>query len=334
MLKVGLIGCGGIGNVHAKSWMYLSNIVTLVAVADSDTEKAARVAAECGAVMYKDALEMLQKEKLDVVDICLPTFLHADFCIMAMKYVKNIIIEKPICLKEEEIQRLLEAEKKSGALINVAHIGRYAIPYRYLKEVFDTNKYGKLLSATFLRISPKPVWVKDYDNVEKTGGMAVDLHIHDVDYIRHLMGGEPDKVSSTVRRNAEGSVQHIWSAYHYGEAILTAECSWAYPVSMPFAKTYRVMFEKATVVLDEQGVVTVYPEEGEAFEPQLEEEIRMDLGINVTTFGTFVRELRCFAESIVNGENRAVIPLSDAIAALRLVKKELTEGVNYADCNV
>lgn len=322
MVRVGLIGCGGIGSVHAKSWMVLKDKAMLVAISDSDTVKAHKIAAECGAVVYKDACEMMQKENLDVVDICLPTFLHTEFCIEAMKYVKNIIVEKPICLREEEAQKLLEAEKITGARVQVAHVVRFSEPYRYLKEVLDSGIYGKLLSGNFVRISPKPVWVKDYDNVNRTGGMAIDLHIHDVDYIRYLMGSDPDELTSTVRKNADGALQHIWSTYYYGDAVLTSEGSWAYPVSMPFAGTYRVMLEKATLILDKNGVLTVYPEEGEAFEPKLSEDIKMDLGINISDFGIFLTELSSFADAIINN-SASVVPLKDAVAAFRLVKKEL-----------
>ena len=67
---------------------------------------------------------------------------------------------------------------------------------------------------------------------------------------------------------------------------------------MPFTNTYRVMLEKATIIWDEKNVLTVYPEEGEAFEPQLEEDVVMDLGINISNFGLFLRELGCFADVI------------------------------------
>ena len=321
-LRVGLIGCGGIGFVHAKSWMEQKEKAVLVAIADFDTEKADKIALECGAAVYKDAHEMMQKEELDVVDICLPTFLHTDYCIAAMQYVKNIIVEKPVCLTEQEAQRLLEAQKATGALVQVAQVARFARPYIYLKEVLDNGRYGRLLTGNFVRISPKPVWVKDYDNVNRTGGMAVDLHIHDVDYIRYLMGGDPDQVTSTVRKDADGIVHHIWSTYRYKDAVLMAEGSWAYPLSMPFANTYRVMLEKATIIWDEKKVLTVYPEDGEAFKPQLEEDVVMDLGINISNFGVFLRELGCFAD-VIQKNSDSVVPLSEAISSLRLVKQEL-----------
>lgn len=109
------------------------------------------------AKVYSDAEEMLKSEKLDVVDICLPTALHTRFATLAMKYVKNVIIEKPICLTEEDAELLLETEKETGACVQVAHIVRFGVEHSYLKSVMESKKYGRLKTGTFIRISPKPV---------------------------------------------------------------------------------------------------------------------------------------------------------------------------------
>ena len=120
--------------MHAKCWMAMKDRAVLCAIADFATEKANALAAECGARVYQTADEMLQKEELDAVDICLPTALHAEFVLKAMARVKNVIVEKPLCLTEEEAERLLAAEKEHRAFIQVAHIGRFGASQRYLTE--------------------------------------------------------------------------------------------------------------------------------------------------------------------------------------------------------
>lgn len=322
MLRVGLIGCGGIGAVHANVWMILKEKATLVAIADFDTTKADEIAQKCGATVYKDAEEMMQKEQLDVVDICLPTFLHTDFVIKATKYVKNVIVEKPICLHEEEAERLLAAEKESGALIQVGQVLRFSEPYAYLKKVVDSGEYGKVITGDFFRLSPKPVWVKNYNDVNRTGGMAIDLHVHDIDFVRYLMGGDPDEVVANHVTGRDGVIEHVWATYRYGDAVLMAEGSWEYPVCMKFVQSYRVRLEKATLVLDDQDKLTVYPEEGEAFVPALKEGVEMDLGINFSDIGEFIEELGTFADAIEQG-GPAAVSLSDGIAAFRQAKREL-----------
>ena len=100
MLKVGLIGIGGIGAVHAKAYNSLKNKVTLTAIADFNEEKAKEIAKESGATVYRDAKEMLEREQLDLVDICLPTALHAEYVLAALDHVKNVLVEKPVCLTQ------------------------------------------------------------------------------------------------------------------------------------------------------------------------------------------------------------------------------------------
>jgi len=322
MLKVGLIGCGGIGTMHAHCWTMLSDIAKLTAIADVNTDKAKLFADKCGAKVYEDAAEMLENEQLDIVDICLPTALHAEYILKAIKYVKNIIVEKPICLHESEAEQLLKAEKESGAFIQVGQCGRFGAAWIYLKDAIDSGKYGKIVSGSFTRISPKPIWVKDYNNVNKTGGVALDLHIHDVDFIRYLMGGDPDELDAHGAVNDDGILEYIWAAYYYKNSFITAEASWEYPVSMPFSEKYRVKFEKATYILDDNYVLTVYPEDGEPYTLETDDGIVMDIGINIDCVGLFLRELRGFTDAIVTGSRENSVPMDEAIAALKLAKRE------------
>ena len=221
---------------------------------------------------------------------------------------------------------LLKAQKETGATIHVAHVSRFTSECRYIKRLIDTGVYGKVVTANFHRVSPDPAWVVDHNNPAKTGGMAMDLHIHDVDFVRYIMGGDPDGLNSTVHKRADGTVDHVWAGYRYGDAILSTECSWDYPLSMPFNKGARVRFEKATVIYASNMRLTVYPEDGDAFNPELEVTETRNLGINVTNYGDFVRELNCFADAITDGKKKSPVPLSDAIGAMRLIRRELNEA--------
>lgn len=323
MLKVGLIGCGGIGAVHAQCWLSMSDVVQLVAIADVSMERAQKYAEKCGATVYADGKELLESEQLDVVDICVPTFLHSDYVLQAMDKVANVIVEKPICLGESEAIRLLEAQEQTGAFVQVAHVVRFTDAYAYLKEVMDSGKYGKMIAGHFFRISPRPNWMKGHDDVNRTGTMALDMHIHDVDYIRYLMGKEPDDILPQGVRDKNGIIQHIWTAFDYGGVKLIAEASWDYPVQMAFSSGFRVRFEGAALILDDKGILTVYPEKGDSFVPKMGELKIMDLGINVSDLGPYLNEMRYFVEAIYSKEKQGIASLSEAVASFRLVSKEL-----------
>lgn len=327
MLRVGLIGCGGIGAVHAECWLSMNEKVQVVAIADVDIERATRYAARAGAKVYQDGFKLLEQEELDVVDICLPTFLHAGYVIKAMDHVKNVIVEKPLCLKEEEVQQILDKQKETRAIVQVGHVVRFTEAYRYLKETVDSGVYGKVIAADFSRLSPRPMWMKGHDDRNRTGTMALDMHIHDVDYIRYLMNGEPDDVQTWAVKDKEGIVQHVWSGYHYGETVLTAEGSWDYPVNMPFAQSFRVRLEKAALVLEENGVLTVYPEDGEKIVPHLATDVR-DLGINVSDMKPYLNEMHYFVEAILEQKEDGIASLAEAAASFRLASKELEMAEN------
>lgn len=322
MLKVGLIGCGGIGAVHAECWLTLSDSVCITAVADSDEERARKYAEKSGARVYRDGMELLEKEELDVVDICVPTFLHASYTLKAMEKVKNILVEKPICLKEEEALELLKKQEETGARIQVGHVVRFTDAYRYLKETADSGKYGKIVAGSFSRISPRPEWMSGYDDMERTGTMLLDMHIHDADYIRYLMGKEPESLDSHGVRDKYGIVQHVYTAYQFQNVILAAEASWDYPGGFPFTATYRVKFERAAITLESNGTVAVYLEGGDKFLPNLGTKMEMSMGINVSDMRPYYNEIHFFINNILTNSNHEVATLRDSIASFRLVKKE------------
>ena len=102
MLKVGLVGVGGISSAHIPAWDKMED-VELVALCDIRPERMEKYE---GKRCYTDFDEMLANETLDILDICLPTYLHADFSVKAMEKGINVLTEKPISLKEEDIDRV------------------------------------------------------------------------------------------------------------------------------------------------------------------------------------------------------------------------------------
>ena len=96
------------------------------------------------AATYEYGMELIEKEQLDIVHICLPSYLHAEHAVKALEKGMNVLVEKPVCLTEEDCQMLLEAEKRSGKKVMVGQVVRSFEEYKYLKEAYDTEKFGKL----------------------------------------------------------------------------------------------------------------------------------------------------------------------------------------------
>lgn len=326
MLKVGLVGCGGMGSVHAECWLALGAMVQLAAIADENPDRAKKFAGKAGAKIYTNAMELIENEDVDIIDICLPTYLHTVHAVKAMELGRNVFIEKPVCLNEDEATLLLQTQKKTGARVQVGQVIRFWDEYAWLREQVKNGTYGKVVSGTFTRLSPNPKWSWNnwYNDYTKSGTMALDLHVHDVDYIRYLMGAEPDEVCSMATRDADGVIQHIHTAYTFGNAVITSEGCWDYPDNYPFTMEYRVKLEKATVRFDGNGVLTVYLESGERFVPELERHFERDsdAGINISSLGAYYNELRYYVEMLEEGKPE-IAPLCEAVKSAQLAWKEI-----------
>ena len=325
MIKVGLIGCGFMGGMHSACYAALENLgVKVTAVADVRPEYAEKLAN--GAEIYATGMELIEKADVDVVDVCLPTHLHAAHAVAAMKAGKHVFVEKPVAFEDADLELILKTEAETGAKVQVGQVIRQWVEYVWLKGVVDAGTFGKIKHGMFRRLSSWPDWAWEgwLHQVDKSGGVAVDMHVHDVDYVRYILG-EPDVVKAHAHRDADGVIQQINAVYGYGNDVSVAiEAGWEYPATFPFTSGFRVKFEKATVVLD-AGVLTVYPVEGEPYNPELEEEFtgENDIGGNVSSLGGYYNELKYFVEGLQGKNDLSVATVAEAVKSVQLVKREV-----------
>ena len=279
MLNAAIIGFGGIAKVHKKGYDNLEKQgkIKLVAVCDIreaafesnvainiDSEAIGTGAYNC----YTDIEEMLDKEKIDILDVCVPSFLHREIAVAMLERGYNVLCENPMSLCSEDCEKMLEAEKASGKHFMIAQCLRFFKEYEYLKKCIDDNTYGKVLGAFFSRNSAQPTWGWEnwFMDYERCGGAIMDIHIHDIDIVRYLFG-EPEAVSCRAS-DCKTKYDIVQTSLYYGNIPVTANGCWT-AGKIRFSASYKVDFEKASV-LYENGKVTVYPEEGEPFAPQLE----------------------------------------------------------------
>ncbi len=327
MFKVGLIGCGFMGTMHANCYKALSDKVQVVAVSDLRKEKAEELAALSGATIYSDGADLIENADVDFVDICLPTYLHEKYAVMAMRKGFNVFVEKPLCRSNEEAQNLLKVQAETGKIVQVGQVIRFWDEYVWLKNVKEAGTYGKVVSGAFKRLSPRPEWAWEgwLHQPEKSGGMALDLHIHDIDYVRYLMG-EPKRIQTVGLEEKPGLTEYMLTSYIYDDAVVSAEGSWNYPADFQFTAAYWVKFEKATVVFDGAKIV-VYPVEGGSFTPELE---KVDIGTagsgNISDLGGYYNELKYFVEMLENPAMPNIAPLSEGARSVELA----LEGIKKA----
>jgi len=287
MPRVGIVGFGFMGRMHYDCWKRLGG-VEISAICDAnpniveDTQKVVgNIAGAAEAVdfdsleLYGDMDKMLSAQDLDAISITLPTYLHPDFSIKALKAGVNVLCEKPMALTAAECDRMIEAQKKSGAELMIAHCIRFWPEYAKAKEIIDSGQYGPVLAATFQRLGAPPTW--GYDNwfmdQARSGGMVLDLHIHDTDYVQYLFG-VPKAVCSHAAKIAGDAIGQILTEYDYGDGrLVTAEGSWLMTGGFGFEMSFNIVLEKATIVYDctREPAFKVCPADGEVITPDVEQ---------------------------------------------------------------
>ena len=241
MLRVGLVGVGGLSGAHIPAWEAMED-VELTALCDVRPEQMESHPAKH---RYVDFDEMLEKETLDILDICLPTYLHADFAVKAMARGINVICEKPISLKQEDVDRVYSTAHKMNVIFMVAQVVRFWPEYLTLKKLYDTGKFGRLLSGYMRRLGSIPGWSWDnwLKDEKRSGLIPYDLHIHDLDFMVYTFGKPKNVFSRRVKRPEQDYFSVI---YDFEDFSVTAECSW-YAGPYPFGAGFRFQFEKAVV---------------------------------------------------------------------------------------
>lgn len=336
MIKIGVIGCGGMGTTHLLSAKALATEydIAVTAVADLQDTCLARAAGIWPeAVRYREGAELLEKEELDIAMICIPSYLHAQFAIEAMKRHINVFLEKPVCLTEEQCESLLATQKETKARVLVGQVVRVTEEYRHLKRLVEQGGYGKLRSITMWRLGGLVEWGFQnwFRQFELSGSVALDLHIHDVDFLRYLLG-EPDSVSVNARRNAQGMPEQIITQYRFGDILASAEACWDNPTGFPFEAGYRACFEHATVECGNktEEKVVEYLEGGKKNVPELKpeyQETNNAAGINISEIGPYYSEMKYFLDCILGDKEIEVLPLKEGVASVRLCLEELRQAM-------
>lgn len=291
MLKVGMVGIGGISGAHIPAWEAMEE-TELVALCDIRPE---RLEAYPDKHLYTDFEEMLNGEQLDILDICLPTYLHADFAVRAMERGIHVICEKPLSLKAEDVERVYGAAGRNHVKFMVAQVLRFWPEYALLKELYDSGRYGKLLSGSMSRLGGIPKW--SWDNwmadEKRSGLVPFDLHIHDLDFLVYAFGKPQDAKVHRIKRLDQDYFNVV---YEYPEFFVTTEAAW-YAAPYPFTASFRFQFERA-ILAYEKGACVLYEENGTVTD--LTEAAEGDTGtINLPKSDAYANEIRYFTECVL-----------------------------------
>ena len=194
--------------------------------------------------------DLLAEPEIQLVDLCTPTPLHLAQAIAALNAGKHVICEKPLARTSAAAREILAVAANSPGFLMPAMCMRFWPGWSELKQVVEEQTYGKVLAASFRRMSAMPAWNTQgtYSAGSDLGGALFDLHIHDTDFINHLFG-RPASVFSTGVTGANGGINHVVTQYHYPDGpAVHAEGSWL--LTAGFSMAYTLHCERATLDYD------------------------------------------------------------------------------------
>lgn len=258
-MKIAIIGTGVIGNVHAEVLAKLGTPAE--ALCDLDASKAQKVAQKYApdAKIYTDWRTMLSDFCPDAVHICTPHDLHAEMVVTALKRDIHVLCEKPLCIRYEDIDRILEAEHSSRAKLGVCHQNRYNTVNVFLKNYLaDKEIVGAHGSVVWKRTKSY------YDSAEwrgtqehEGGGVLINQALHTFDLMMWLCG-MPDGVAAikdNLTMRGEIEVEDTIAIRCFGQTDFSFYATVGSGADMPVQMSFKLASGENVLVLPKLVIV-------------------------------------------------------------------------------
>ena len=325
-IKVGVIGAGRIGKLHTENLVRSLPQVKVVAVADVFADNIKEWATELGVEkVYADYHDILNDKEIDAVIICSPTNTHLRITIEAANAGKHVFCEKPIDYDLDKIDQALKAVEKAGVKFQVGFNRRFDHNFKAVQNMVQDGKIGNVNIVKITSRDPNPPSI---DYVKVSGGLFLDMMIHDFDMARYLSGSEVDEVY------ASGAVlvdKAIGDAGDIDTAIVSLKFKNGALGVIDNSRKAAYGYDQRVEVFGSKGCVTVKNDTDNSTELSTEE--------SVTTLkpkyfflerykDSFIDEMVCFFNSIIS-DAPVKVGAIDGLNAVKIAlaaKKSLETG--------
>jgi predicted dehydrogenase len=338
-MKLAVLGLGFMGSTHIEAIQGLPD-VELAAVCSVDpvqlTGDFTAIQGNLGGPgkkydfskvrKYTELEQAIADPDIEAVDICLPTDMHAQVAIEALRAGKHVLLEKPMALDGAAADRVLEAAEASGKTLMVAQVLRFLPPYVALRGAVVGGDLGLVRSAMFRRRCAAPAWSGWLANPSKSGGGVFDLLIHDIDIALHLFG-PPESVEASGYENLPRGIDviHAEMFYSHGGSVLVTG-GWHHPKAYPFSMEYTVVCDGGTVDFSSDGrPPTLYGADGEA------------KALPLPGADGYAAEIRYFIECCREGVRPTICPpreSADAVKLARLILEARNRNGERLECKL
>lgn len=315
-LRIGLVGTGGMGKVHFANWKEVAGAEVVAICSRSATPEQWD-----GLPVYATLQEMAKKEQLDALDICLPTYLHHDAVMEGLELGLHVICEKPMALSYAQAKEMLDKAEEVGKHLYIAQVLQFTKEIQALHGLVESGEYGKVLDASFERLSACPQWSAGgwlFDK-EKSGLLPYDLHIHDLDVIVSLFGRPDGFTVHTCKGRDKTYAEHLRIDYAFGDLHVNGEAAW-FNAPIPWTARWRVVFENAVVIHD-GTTMTAYAFGAEPRVFDTKDAVEISTGVNVPPCGWYYNELTHFAQCIRDDVPSPLVPREQLLTVMEILEE-------------
>ena len=317
MVKVGICGCGFIGKIHGKAWKSRKE-AGVTACFDASAEAAETLARELGARAFTSFEKMCAE--VDIVSVCVPTFLHRQYAVSALEAGAHVLCEKPIALSLEDATVIVGAAEKAKSLFMVGLTHRFYAENVLVHQAATSGRLGTVLSCSASRLGVMPDWSAGgwMADGTKSGGAATDFVMHDID-LCNWIGGEPTLVMCQGIRSSTGAWDYMDISISYaGGAKGFVEGGWLFKGQWPFTQEHRILGTRGAAQwvsrmakniekrMSADSAVGIYVEGQEADFPTWQ---RRD---------PFEKETEYFLQCVLSGSRPSAVTPRDAFLALQV----------------
>ncbi|MBI3991384.1 MAG: Gfo/Idh/MocA family oxidoreductase [Candidatus Omnitrophica bacterium] len=257
MLKVGIIGAGNAGGIHAEAYQHISD-VKVAGVYDLSVDSARNLAEKYQAVCYQRIQDLMDDKEINIINICLPTPFHCDIAVSGAKRGKHIFCEKPIAGNLNDGRSMVNACRNAKVKFMACHILRYSPEFRKAKELVDNGKVGKTGVVRSSRVGPFPKGAQDwYAKYEMSGGVILDTLTHSFDFLRWCFGPVERVYAKGLIAKGMNRIDYALVTLRFKSGVIAhVEGSWAHTGGM--RTTLEVAGDKGLINFDSKEDASLY----------------------------------------------------------------------------
>ena len=233
----------------------------------------------------------------------------------------DTICEKPIALHYADAKEMLDTAQAKGCHLYIAQVLQFTKEIQALRQLVKSEEYGKVLDASFERLSAAPRWAVGgwlFDK-SKSGLLPFDLHIHDLDVIVSLFGKPECFTINTCHGRGKTYAEHLRIDYDFGDKHVNGEAAW-FNADSPWTARWRVYFENA-VVINDGKTMTAYTFDAPPRVFDTKDEVEISTGINVPPCGWYYNELKHFAQCIREGVPTPYVSREQLLTVMEILEE-------------